>query len=232
MDLDQWAKKTQYLTIDSDFVKGTNSVFSVYFGIESNVFLQEMRDVIGFRLVDFYAVDIKGDVVKFIDVICPDIPMASQILDERSGQVFARIMNERDFNGDTDKHAKIFTQKTNYFNPLSIQHLAFKMFEGHADGSYVPLDPKTQFHMILEITTLDHLNPPKDNNYKLINAIDNLVRKVDELIKLIPKEDPTKKKKMPAWYLFAFVGALAAAWLWFMRSGASGPPAPSLPPGY
>jgi hypothetical protein len=228
MDLDQWAKKTQYLTVDSDFVRGTNNVFSVDFGLESNVFIQEMRDVIGLRLVDFYASNINGEVVKYIDVLCADVPMAAQILDERNGQVFARIMNERDFDGDVDKHAKIFTQVTNHFNPISIKQLAFKINEGHVDGSYVPLNKWTQFHMILEVTTLDHLNPPRDNNYKLINAIDNLVRKVDELILLIPKEDP-KKKKMPSWYLFALVGGLVALWLWFSRGG---PPPPPLPPGY
>jgi hypothetical protein len=95
VDLDRWAKKTQYLTIDSDFVQGSNNVFSIYFGIESNVFLQEMRDVIGLKLVDFYGSNIDGPTVKYIDVISPDIPMPAQILDERNGQVFARIMNER-----------------------------------------------------------------------------------------------------------------------------------------
>lgn len=218
MDLDRWAKKTQYLTIDSDFVQGSNNVFSIYFGLESNVFLQEMRDVIGLNLVDFYASGINGSTVKYIDIVSPDVPMAAQILDERNGQVFARIMNERNFKCDMDKQAKIFNRRTNHFNPISIKQLAFKVYEGHSDGVYQPLSPTTQFHMILEVVTLDHLKPPVDNNFKLINAIDNLVRKIDELMSKIPKEVPPDKKKMPSWYLLVLVGGLAALWYWFTRA--------------
>jgi hypothetical protein len=222
MDLDRWAKKTQYLTIDSDFVQGSNNVFSVYFGIESNVFIQEMRDVIGLRLVDFYGSGIQGDTVKYIDIVSPDIPLPAQTLDERSGQIFARIMNERSFDGDMDKQAKIFNRVISYFNPISIKQLSFKIFESHTDGVYVTLNPGTQFHMILEVTTLDHMNPPVDTNFKLINAIDNLVRKIDELISNIPKEPPQgAKKKMPSWYLLVIITTLAGAWYWFSSPSSS-----------
>jgi len=221
VDIDRWAKKVQYLTVDSDFVHGSNNAFSVYFGQESNVFIQEMRDVIGIKLVDFFITSIDGTVVKYVDVICPDIPVAAQILDERKGQLFARITNERDYKEDTDKQGKIFTQKTNFFNPLSIKQLAFQIYESHVDGSYVTLDPASQFHMILEITTLDHLNPPPDTNYRVVNAIDRLVTKIDELIAKIPKEVPEKKKKISSVYLFGFIAALAAMWFWFFNS--SGP---------
>ena len=227
VDLDRWAKKTQYLTVDSDFVQGTNNNFSIYFGLESNVFIQEMRDVIGLKLVDFFASNINSSVVKYFDIISNDIPLPAQVLDERNGQVFARIMNERDFDTDVDKHAKIFSQKLNFFNPISIKQIAFKVNEGHADGKYVPLNPFTQFHMVLEITTLDHLNPPVDNNFKLINAIDNLVRKIDELIAKIPKEPPQggQRKKISSMYLVLFFALIGAAWYWFTRA-----PTPSPPP--
>jgi len=224
MDLERWSKKTQYLTVDSAFVKGTNSDFSVYIGNESNVFIQEMRDVVGLKLVDFFASNVQSSVVKYIDVISGDIPLSAQILDERNGQIFARIMNERDFDADVDKHAKIFTQKQNLFNPISIKQLAFRIYEWHTDGSYVPLDTGTQFHMIIEITTLDHLNPPVDNNYKLINAIDNLVRKIDEVLARIPKEPPDGgRKKINAMYLFAFIASLFGFWMWFSNRPASVP---------
>lgn len=226
MDLDRWSKKTQYLTIDSDFVKGSNSDFSIYFGLESNVFLQEMRDVIGLKLVDFFASNINSSVVKYFDVISNDVPLAAQILDERNGQLFARIMNERDFDTDVDKQGKIFAQKLNYFNPISIKQLAFRVNEGHVDGSYVALNPWTQFHMVVEVTTLDHLNPPVDNNYKLINAIDHLVNKVDELIAKIPKpEDLKKRDKISSWWILVIVGAIAGVWYWLTKA----PDAASVP---
>lgn len=229
-DLGRWAKKVQYLTIDSEFVQGSNNVFSVYFGQQSNVFIQEMRDVIGIKLVDFFITSIDGNIVKFVDVICPDIPLAAQILDERKGQIFARITNERDYKEDTDKQGKIFAQTTNFFNPISIKQLAFQMYESHVDGSYVPLSPLSKFHMIIELTTLDHLKPPPDTNYRVVNAIDRLVTKIDELISKIPKEVPPKPKKISSLYLVALFAAIAGLWFWFTSSSPSvTPPLPQLP---
>ena len=67
-------KKVQYITVDSEFIisanitqggytLGGNNNFSVNFGnssqtITSNIFMQEMRNVIGIKLVDFYVTQI------------------------------------------------------------------------------------------------------------------------------------------------------------------------------
>jgi hypothetical protein len=96
-------KKVQYITVDSDFVfssnitvggytMGGNNNFSVNFGTKttsnnngtfttssSNIFVQEMRNVIGLKLVDFYVTQIAtlqqvvGNTnplaVKYIDIL-------------------------------------------------------------------------------------------------------------------------------------------------------------------
>jgi len=231
MDLDRWSKRTQYLTVDSDFVDVDNGSFTLEFGFSSNVFLQEMRDVVHVRLVDFYASGINGDTVKYVDILAPDIPLSAQTLDERNGQIFARIMNERGFDGDMDKQAKLFSRTVSFFNPISFKNLRFSLFESHNDGVYLPLSSGTQFHMVLEIVTLDHLNPPVDNNFKLINAIDHLVQKIDELIAAFPKEDPTKKKKIPLVYLAGALIAVFGLWYYFSRpSSPIGSSVPLAPP--
>jgi hypothetical protein len=154
-DTNAIVKKVQYITIDSQFIKssnvtiggysmGGNNNFSVNFGTStsngvsygSNIFVQEMRNVIGLKVVDFYVTQIASfelgsattaaTAVKYIDILCPDMPDPAQILDERKSKIFARIPLERDFSGNSntvvnDKQWKSFNRQTNYFNPLSIK---------------------------------------------------------------------------------------------------------------
>ena len=64
MDTTNIRKKIQYITVDSEFVQGgSNNVFSVNLGTingstTSNVLLQNMRNVIGLKLVDFLCSDL------------------------------------------------------------------------------------------------------------------------------------------------------------------------------
>ena len=157
-DMSTIKKKVQYITVDSDFVSGSNNVFSVNFGTStysvytnnnftnsttysSNIFIQELRNVVGLKLVDFYVTQIgsftlgtdnsNSYAVKYIDILCPDLPDAAQILDERKSKIFARVPLERDFSGTSnlvvnDKQWKSFNRQTNYFNPISIKQLNFQ----------------------------------------------------------------------------------------------------------
>ena len=127
-------KRVQYITVDSEFVTGSNNVFSVNFGTSttsvatansttssvshsSNIFVQEMRNVIGLKLVDFYVTqvgtfevgnvvtDSEGNVVttsntntlavKYIDILCPDLPDTAQILDERKSKIKRSYKNKK-----------------------------------------------------------------------------------------------------------------------------------------
>ena len=115
-------KKVQYITVDSQYVKGSNNTFVVDISLESNLHVDEMNKVIGIKMVDFYVTQIgqsdavgNTNVAKYIDVICPDIPKIAQMLDERKGQVLARVPLERSFTGSNnfimrDKQWKSFTQ--------------------------------------------------------------------------------------------------------------------------
>ena len=128
-DMSTIKKKVQYITVDSEFISSSNTIiggytmggnnnFSVNFGtstrsvytdntytnsttFSSNIFVQEMRNVVGLKLVDFYVTQIAtleqvvGNTnplaVKYIDILCPDLPDAAQILDERKSKIFARV---------------------------------------------------------------------------------------------------------------------------------------------
>ena len=234
-------KRVQYITIDSQFITssnitingspmGGNNNFSVNFGTStksiysgntltssvttgSNIFVQEMKNVIGLKVVDFYITQISSfeqgtsnsanTAVKYVDILCPDITDTAQILDERKSKIFARIPLERDFSGTSnlvanDKQWKSFSRQTNYFNPLSITKLNFQMWEmtgpttitEFQSGLYQPLQPDAAFYMVLEVTTIDNeviTLPKEDPTIKVVEAIESLENKFINLIEQFPE---------------------------------------------
>ena len=232
-------KRVQYITVDSEFISssparvggyllGGNNNFSVNFGTStsnnngtytvtsSNIFVQEMRNVIGLKLVDFYVTQVatfepsNGTVantsplaVKYIDILCSDLPDQAQILDERKSKIFARIPLERDFSGSSnimanDKQWKSFNRQTNFFNPISIKQLNFQLWEltgqntttnPNGPGTYQPLQPDAQFYMVLEVTTVDYealTLPKEDPQVKVVEAIQSLEDKFVSLMENMP----------------------------------------------
>ena len=214
-------RKIQYLVIDSDFVKGTNNNFTITFGITSNTFVQEMKDVIAIKLVDIYITQIgasdtgTGNAAKYVDVICRDIPTAGQMLSERTGEVFARVPLERNADGGSsyvvhDKEWKPYSHETRYFNPMALQGLHFEMYEYQGDGDYLPLQPGAEFYMVLEITTVDHKAPPEDKLVTVIENLETISEKLDKMTRLmvLSRAQNEKKKKYPVKYLVAGLAAV------------------------
>lgn len=230
-------KKVQYITVDSEFVNGTNNTFSIDFTLASNTQVDNMSQVIGIKLVDFYITQVgendagNVNVAKYVDIICPDIPLIAQIRDERVGQLLARIPLERSFSGSNgfivrDKQWKSFNRNTNYFNPMSIKKLNFQIFEHQGDGDYVTLQPDATFYMILEVTTIDYKEKPNDKNSKILEALDKLLIKIDELnqnVSRIPKKEK-EKKKYPFSYLVGILLAIVAAIVFFVNRFKGKPP--------
>jgi hypothetical protein len=205
----------------------------------SNIFIQEMRNVIGFKLVDFYVSQIASYdpvvdslnplAVNYIDILCTDIPDSGQILDERKSRIFARIPLERDFSGSSeiavnDKQWKSFTRQTNYFNPITIKQLNFQMWELNKPatagdpGTYQPLQPDAQFYMILEVTTIDSeamTLPKEDPNMKIVEAIKSLESKILQLpFGGVTQERAASNKPL---YIVIFIAVLIFMWLYFFR---------------
>lgn len=231
IDLNKAHKKTQYITIDSQFITSSNATvsgysmggnnnFSINFGSSymsgnvysgSNVFIQELKNVIGFKMVDFYVTQIASTgtgSTKFIDILCPDLPDASQILDERKSKIFARVPLERSFASSNvilnDKEWKTFPRETNYFNPLSIKQLPFQMwemFQTNANNTdppvfeYKPLQPDASFYMVIEITTIDNtvMELPKDDTMaSVIKSLESLTDKFESFVQQIPALTPAR----------------------------------------
>jgi hypothetical protein len=228
--------KTQYIIVDSKFVRGSNNIFSVDLSLESNTHVEDMGKVIGVKMVDFYLTQIgendsnlNTNVAKYVDVLCPDVPKVAQLLDERQGLVFARVPLERHFSGSNgivirDKQWKSFQRRTQLFNPMSIKRLNFKIYEYQDDGDYVLLQPDASWHMILEVTSIDVKEKPVNKDTQILQALEKLCGKIDTLnrnVRRLPDPNKKEKKKYPFVYLVLLVATILGGWLWTIGRRAS-----------
>ena len=233
MSLDDVPKKVQYIVLDSNFVNGTNNTFSLDLTLKSNTHVEDMSRVLGIKLVDFYITQI-GDsgasgstnIAKFVDIVCPDIPKVAQILDERHGQILGRVPLERHFSGSNsfilrDKQWRRFNQQTNYFNPISIKKLNFTINEQQDDGDYVTLQPDAKWYMILEITTVNVKEKPKDRELQILRALEKLLQKIDRLnqnVERLPDKPPDENpKKYSFGLLVAVLVSILGGFIWWVN---------------
>ena len=240
MSLDDVPKKTQYVIVDSGFVNGTNNSFSLDLTLKSNTHVEDMSRVLGVRLIDFYVTDIGEDdvevaqsdiIAKYLDIVCPDIPKVAQLLDERNGQVFARIPLERHYSGNStsivkDKHWRDFNlHQTSYFNPISIKQLNFKIYEKRDDGTYTTLQPDAKWYMILEITTVNVKEKPKDRELQILRALEKLLQKIDRLnhnVERLPDKPPEENpKKYSFGLLVAILASILGGFIWWVNKSSA-----------
>jgi len=233
MSLDDVPKKVQYIVLDSEFVNGTNNTFALDLTLESNQHVEDMSRVLGIKIADFYITQI-GDsgasgstnIAKYVDIICPEVPKVAQILDERQGQILARVPLERHFSGSNnailrDKQWRRFNQHTNYFNPISIKKLNFTINEQQDDGDYVTLQPDAKWYMILEITTVNVKEKPKDRELQILMAMEKLLNKIDRLnqnVERLPDKPPDENpKKFSFGLLVAVLVSILGGFIWWVN---------------
>ena len=240
MSLDDIPKKVQYVIIDSNFVNGTNNTFSLDLQLESNTHVEDMSRVLGIKMVDFYITQVgentsnlNTDIAKFADIVCPEVPKLAQILDERHGQILARVPLERHFSGSSglvlrDKQWRSFNRQTNYFNPISIKKLNFKIYEQQDDNDYKLLQPDAKWYMILEITTVNVKEKPKDRDLQILLALQKLLDKIDVLnenVRKLPDEPPEPPKKKYSFGLLVLIlTTIFGTFVWWVNRGISSGP--------
>jgi len=247
VSLQELPKKIQYITIDSNFVNGTNNTFSFDLNLESNTHVSDINKVCGLKVVDFYVTQVgvsgggTGNGAKYIDIVCDDIPKTAQILNERKGQIFTRIPLERIFDGSSnfkiqDKQWKSFNRPTSLFNPISIQQLNFEIYEQQGDGDYVKLQPDSEWFMTLEVTTIDVKEKPINREVQILEALHKLIGKIDELninVEKLPdkhdieKIEKEKKKKYPLRYLVLFITLIVGGFIFVKNKFTPSVPQPS-----
>jgi hypothetical protein len=114
--------------------------------------------------------------------------------------------------------ARSFQRNQNYFNPISIKKLNFKIYEQQDDGDYLLLQPDAKWYMILEITTVNVKEKPKDRELQILQALQQLIGKIDLLnqnVQRLPDKPPEEpKKKYSFGLLVAILAAIFGAFVW------------------
>jgi hypothetical protein len=230
MSLDDVPKKVQYVVVDSNFVNGTNNTFSLDLTLKSNTHVEDMSRVLGIKIADFYITQIgeadpstsnggTTNIAKYVDIVCPDIPKVAQILDERHGQILARVPLERHMTHSStvmrDKQWRRFNQQTNYFNPISIKKLNFTINEKQ----------DAKWYMILEITTVNVKEKPKDRELQILRALEKLLGKIDRLndnVERLPDKPPDENpKKYSFGMLIAVLVSLLGGFIWWVNKSSA-----------
>jgi len=144
--------------------------------------------------------------------------------------VFARIPLERHFTGSNgivlrDKQAKLFNRQQNYFNPISIKKLDFKIYEQQDDGDYVTLQPDAKWFMVLEITTVNVKEKPKNRELQILQALEKLLKKIDTLnenVQKLPDKPPEQNpKKYSFGLLVALLATLLGGFIWWVNKSSA-----------
>ena len=253
-DLNDIPHKIQYITIDSvdvkphtgaEPVRGRHLPVTLDLDLYSNIHFEGMSQVIGLKIVDAYFMQIggagnrDGGVARLIDIVCPQIPTAGQLLTSR-GHVLARCPLEGNAvpTGDDyrfDKQPRLMTRKTNYFNPISIKKLDFSFYELGANDVYQGLQNSREWTITLEITTIDPKEKPRNRELQILDALDRLMVKIGDLnhnVKKLPDADQLEKarketKKYPFSYLVLMIILILAGVYYITSKQAPPPPQPS-----
>ena len=245
-DLNDVPHKIQYITIDSvdlkphtgsEPVRTRHTPMTLDLDLYSNIHFEGMSQVIGLKIVDAYfmqiggAGDRDGGVARLVDIVCPQIPTAAQLLTTR-GHVFARCPLEENAvpTGDDykfDKQVKLMTRKTNYFNPISIKKLDFSFYELGANDVYQGLQNSREWTITLEITTLDKKEKPINKDQQMLQLLQSLLVKMDSLnenVRRLPDNPPEEqKKKYPFGLLVLILVTILGGFIWSVNRSTPSP---------
>lgn len=241
-DLKCAPKKTQLISLDSrNATTGTTDQCQFRFGLESNVFIESMKDVVGVRLLDFYITQTGGtaggtqNLAKIVDIELDEVPMRGQILDASLGRIFARVPLESSTNSSIQASGEVGEQwkglcetPTRYFNPIALDRLTFRLTQV-GDAERAPVPCSAWWYMCLELTTLDHEAPKPD---RLANAIDKLSRHIQEMPapQIVMPKPP--EPKIALWKILVPL-LLAVGGLFWWKNSPPRPVAPTnMPPIY
>ncbi len=243
-DLNDVPHKVQYITIDSVDVKpntGTepsnsrHTPMTLDLDLNSNIHFEGMTDVIGLKVVEAYFMQIGGQgnrdgpVARLIDIVCPQIPTAAQMLTTR-GHILARCPLENNaMKGDYafDKQAKLITRKTNYFNPISIKRLDFSFYQLGGNDLYQGLVNSREWTITLEVTTIDTKEKPINKDQQMLQLLQKLLVKMDSLnqnVRRLPDNPPeTQKKKYPFGLLVLILVTILGGFIWSVNRSTPSP---------
>jgi LPS O-antigen subunit length determinant protein (WzzB/FepE family) len=106
--------------------------------------------------------------------------------------------------------------------------LNFQLYEHQDDGDYVLLQPDAKWYMILEITTVNVKEKPKNRELQILQALQKLIDKIDTLnqnVQRLPDKPPEPpKEKYSFGTLVVILAAIFGGFVWVVNRGSSSTP--------
>ena len=122
-------------------------------------------------------------------------------------------------------NGKVLIDRQIFFNPISIKKLNFEIYEQQDDGDYLPLQPDAKWYMILEITTVNVKEKPKDRELQILQALEKLLKKIDTLnqnVQKLPDKPPEQNpKKFSFGILVAIIASLFGGFIWWVNKSSA-----------
>jgi hypothetical protein len=245
MNFENVPKKTQLISLDSNQrTSGTvdNCIFDLR-SHDSKIFLENLTDVIGVRLIDYHVsvLDISNsNGPHVIDIQIDEIPTRGQILDQEFGTLFARIPIDRTlskqnpmlvFSHDQSTDPSHNKTASRYFNPVSIPKLTIHQTQlSNSSRTREPLQSDCGWYMILEITTLNHEAPKPDRLEKAIEELSRHIREMPPPQIVQPVEKTSGK--IPLWKLIVPILMFLGGMFWFFQRKTPAPAPAYGPPDF
>src|SRR5210317_2243997 len=108
---------------------------------------------------------------------------------------------------------------------ISIKRLDFKIYEQQDDGDYSLLQPDAKWYMILEITTVNVKEKPKDRELLILQSLQKLLKKIDTLnenVQKLPDKPPEENpKKYSFGLLVAILVSLFGGFMWWVNKSSA-----------
>jgi hypothetical protein len=99
------------------------------------------------------------------------------------------------------------------------------MFEQQDDGDYVTLQPDAKWYMVLEITTVNVKEKPKDRELQILQVLEKLLKKMDTLnhnVQKLPDKPPEEKpKKYSFGVLIAILVSIFGGFMWWVNKSSN-----------
>ena len=93
------------------------------------------------------------------------------------------------------------------------------------DDDYVKLQPDAKWYMVLEITTVNVKEKPKDRELQILMALEKLLKKIDTLnqnVQKLPDKPPEEKpKKYSFGLLVAILASLFGSFIWWVNKSSA-----------
>ena len=100
------------------------------------------------------------------------------------------------------------------------------MYESRDNNTYTLIKPSCTWYMIVELTTVDPKEKPRDKNVQILQALEKLTNKIEVLnmnVKRLPDKPVEENKKYPFGYLIMAILTIMGGFIYMVNKSGPAP---------